>query len=163
MSPITFILFLRRPRDHTPHPTLRLSLPPPGNPRRSCLRRPSSVVSQTQLSLGALLRALGGKALHTVWCLKPNELKQPRVIEAALITHQIKYFGSVCKWQISPSGFEPSGCPNNTRKLLYKGWGWDLREGKREGFGSPLRLLICFVVIRLYFLVEVEAGCCGGR
>lgn len=62
---------------------------PEGNPKRCNPKRPISNSVQLQVSLTALLKSLGARQMHYVRCLKPNELKQPRIFEMALIQHQV--------------------------------------------------------------------------
>lgn len=73
------------------HPLMQF-LFPEGNPKRCSVKRPVSVSVHLQVSLNALLKSLNNRQIHYVRCLKPNELKQPRIFELALIQHQvIKY------------------------------------------------------------------------
>lgn len=64
-----------------------------GNPRRSSRRRPATAATQFKISLGALLNNLGAKMPHYVRCLRPNDSKQSKVFEAALVEHQLTYQG----------------------------------------------------------------------
>lgn len=66
---------------------------PAGNPRRTTLKRPATVGTQVLISVSSLMRTLRSKTPHLVACVKPNELKQPRILESALVLHQIKYLG----------------------------------------------------------------------
>lgn len=65
----------------------------PGNPKRAAYKRPLTVGSQFKVSLGSLVRTLVAKRPHYIRCIKPNELKQPRIFEMALIQHQVRYLG----------------------------------------------------------------------
>ncbi|KAJ8930515.1 hypothetical protein NQ314_016677 [Rhamnusium bicolor] len=68
------------------------SLFPEGNPKRCNLKRPISKSVQIQVSLNSLLKCLASRQTHYIRCLKPNELKQPRIFEMALVQHQeLKY------------------------------------------------------------------------
>lgn len=73
------------------HPLMQ-SLFPEGNPKRCSVKRPVSVSVHLQVSLNALLKSLNNRQIHYVRCLKPNELKQPRIFELALIQHQVIFF-----------------------------------------------------------------------
>ncbi|XP_018577928.1 unconventional myosin-Ib [Anoplophora glabripennis] len=80
------------------------SLFPEGNPKRCNVKRPISKSVQMQISLNALLKGLGGRQVHYIRCLKPNELKQPRIFEMALIQHQVRYLGLVATVQMWRTG-----------------------------------------------------------
>lgn len=71
------------------HPLMQ-SLFPEGNPKRCSMKRPVSVAAQLQVSLNALLKGLGNRQTHYIRCLKPNEMKQSRIFEMALIQHQVR-------------------------------------------------------------------------
>jgi len=66
---------------------------PAGNPKRSSLKRPATTGTQFKISISALIRNLSCKQPHYVRCIKPNELKQPRIFEMALVQHQVRYLG----------------------------------------------------------------------
>ncbi|XP_028141300.1 unconventional myosin-Ib [Diabrotica virgifera virgifera] len=72
------------------HPVIPL-LFPEGNPKRCNPKRPVSKSFQLQVSLNSLLKELSGRQAHYIRCLKPNEMKQPRIFELALIQHQVRY------------------------------------------------------------------------
>ena len=72
------------------HPLLKI-LFPEGNPKRVAGKSPATVGTQFKISLSALLQNLSSKQPHYVRCIKPNELKQPRIFETALVQHQIRY------------------------------------------------------------------------
>lgn len=71
--------------------SLLKTLFPEGNPKRVAIKSPATVGTQFKISLSALLRTLTTKQPHYIRCIKPNELKQPRIFETALIQHQIRY------------------------------------------------------------------------
>lgn len=64
-----------------------------GNPKRPCVKRPATTGTQFKISIGGLVRNLTSKQPHYVRCIKPNELKQPRIFEMALVQHQVRYLG----------------------------------------------------------------------
>lgn len=70
------------------HPIIPM-LFPEGNPKRCNPKRPVSKSFQLQVSLNSLLKELSGRQAHYIRCLKPNEMKQPRIFEMALIQHQV--------------------------------------------------------------------------
>lgn len=72
------------------NPLLKI-LFPEGNPRRTGLKRPATAATQLKISINALLKNLQLKTHHYVRCIKPNELKLPRIFETALVQHQVKY------------------------------------------------------------------------
>lgn len=81
------------------------SLFPEGNPKRCTIKRPVSKSKQLQVQLNALLKNLPTRQIHYIRCLKPNELKQPRIFEMALIQHQVRYLDMVANVQICRSGY----------------------------------------------------------
>ncbi len=74
------------------HPLLKV-LFPEGNPRRTNRRRPATAGTQFKISLGSLLGGLRHRRLHYVRCLKPNESRQQRAFDEALVRHQVVYHG----------------------------------------------------------------------
>ena len=64
-----------------------------GNPRRTTRRRPATTATQFKISLSALINNLNTKTLHYVRCIKPNDLKQPRIFNTSLVEHQLEYQG----------------------------------------------------------------------
>ncbi|KAG7165271.1 Unconventional myosin-Ib-like [Homarus americanus] len=94
---------------------------PEGNPRRTTLKRPASVGTQVLISVSALMRTLRSKTPHLIACIKPNELKQPRILESALVLHQIKYLGLV-----------------EQARVRCEGWSY---KGTHEGFLSRYAML----------------------
>ncbi|XP_066996441.1 unconventional myosin-Ia [Anabrus simplex] len=86
------------------HPLLR-TLFPEGNPKRSSLKRPATTGTQFKISISALMRNLSCKHPHYVRCIKPNELKQPRIFEMALVQHQVRYLGLVETVRVRRAGF----------------------------------------------------------
>lgn len=73
---------------HCDHP-LMPSLFPEGNPKRCNIKRPLAAATQLQVALTSLLKGLSNRQAHYIRCLKPNELKQPRIFEMALVQHQV--------------------------------------------------------------------------
>ena len=49
--------------------------------------------TQFKISVGALLSTLASRTCHYVRCIKPNETRQPRVFDTALVQHQVRYLG----------------------------------------------------------------------
>ncbi|XP_063230710.1 unconventional myosin-Ia isoform X2 [Bacillus rossius redtenbacheri] len=86
------------------HPLLKI-LFPEGNPKRSSLKRPATAGTQFKVSISALVRNLSCKHQHFIRCVKPNELKQPRIFEMALVQHQVRYLGLLETVRIRRSGF----------------------------------------------------------
>ncbi|GFG33445.1 hypothetical protein Cfor_10035, partial [Coptotermes formosanus] len=86
------------------HPLLK-TLFPEGNPKRSSLKRPATTGTQFKISISALIRNLSCKQPHYVRCIKPNELKQPRIFEMALVQHQVRYLGLIETVRVRRSGF----------------------------------------------------------
>lgn len=74
------------------HPLLK-TLFPEGNPKRVSVKVPATTGAQFKISISALVRNLTSKEPHYVRCIKPNELKQPRIFETALVQHQVHYLG----------------------------------------------------------------------
>lgn len=66
------------------------SLFPEGNPKRAP-RKPTSVAASLRMQLHTLLASLEHRNCHYVFCIKPNEHKQPKTFELALVQHQIRY------------------------------------------------------------------------
>ncbi|KAL1132716.1 hypothetical protein AAG570_010668 [Ranatra chinensis] len=89
---------------HSNHPLLK-SLFPEGNPKRPPSKRPSTVGAQFKVSLGGLVRNLVSKHPHYIRCIKPNELKQPRIFELALVQHQVRYLGLIETVRVRRCGF----------------------------------------------------------
>ncbi|GLH07217.1 Unconventional myosin IC [Gryllus bimaculatus] len=86
------------------HSLLKL-LFPEGNPKRPSLKRPATAGAQFKVSLTALARSLAGRHAHYIRCIKPNELKQPRIFELALVQHQVRYLGLVETVRVRRAGF----------------------------------------------------------
>ncbi|KAJ8921520.1 hypothetical protein NQ315_003138 [Exocentrus adspersus] len=86
------------------HPIMQ-ALFPEGNPKRCNVKRPISESMQIQVSLNALLKSLAVRQVHYIRCLKPNELKQPRIFEIALIQHQVRYLGLIATVQMWRTGY----------------------------------------------------------
>ncbi|XP_024083277.1 unconventional myosin-Ia isoform X2 [Cimex lectularius] len=86
------------------HPMLK-SLFPEGNPKRAPSKRPPTVGSQFKVSLGGLVRNLVAKNPHYIRCIKPNELKQPRIFEMGLVQHQVRYLGLIETVRVRRCGF----------------------------------------------------------
>ncbi|KAG5887700.1 hypothetical protein JTB14_010771 [Gonioctena quinquepunctata] len=115
-GPVTYKVrdFVEKNRDSLPKEVSRAmfrcdhsimqSLFPEGNPKRCNPKRPVSKSFQLQVSLNSLLKVLSGRQTHYVRCLKPNELKQPRIFEMALVLHQVRYLGLLATVQVWRSG-----------------------------------------------------------
>ncbi|XP_039290294.1 unconventional myosin-Ia isoform X3 [Nilaparvata lugens] len=85
--------------------SLLKSLFPEGNPKRPCVRRPATTGTQFKVALSGLLRNVSAKTAHYVRCIKPNELKQPRIFEMALVQHQVRYLGLLETVRVRRCGF----------------------------------------------------------
>lgn len=64
---------------------------PEGNPRRSHVKRPSTLACQLRISLGALLGTLSSKRAHFIKCIKPNEERRAHLFHLPLVQHQVRY------------------------------------------------------------------------
>ncbi|XP_035795364.1 unconventional myosin-Ib-like isoform X3 [Anopheles albimanus] len=64
---------------------------PEGNPKRHSSRKPSSLSTNLRTSLQTLLKLLEQRSNHYIFCIKPNELKQPKMFELGLVQHQVRY------------------------------------------------------------------------
>ncbi|XP_052866402.1 unconventional myosin-Ib [Anopheles cruzii] len=65
---------------------------PEGNPKRHANRKPpSSLSTNLRTSLQTLLKLLEQRSNHYIFCIKPNELKQPKMFELGLVQHQVRY------------------------------------------------------------------------
>ncbi|XP_017047047.1 unconventional myosin-Ia isoform X2 [Drosophila ficusphila] len=67
------------------------SLFPEGNPRRQVTKKPSTLSSNIRTQLQTLLAIVKHRRSHYVFCIKPNELKQPHQFDMALVQHQVRY------------------------------------------------------------------------
>lgn len=65
---------------------------PEGNPKKSS-KKPTSISSNLRTSLQALLQNLSQRRNHYVFCIRPNEFKEPRAFELPLVQHQVRYLG----------------------------------------------------------------------
>ncbi|KAI4459898.1 myosin [Holotrichia oblita] len=116
-GPVTYTVrgFIEKNRDQLPRElsramfrcdhTLMQALFPEGNPKRCTLKRTLSVSNHLQVVLNSLLKSLVGRQSHYIRCLKPNELKQSRIFEVALIQHQVRYLGLISTVQVWRTGF----------------------------------------------------------
>ncbi|XP_054257245.1 unconventional myosin-Ib-like, partial [Macrosteles quadrilineatus] len=86
------------------HPLLK-TLFPEGNPKRACVKRPVTTGTQFKIAIQGLVRNLTTKQPHYVRCIKPNELKQPRIFEMALVQHQVRYLGLLETVRLRRCGF----------------------------------------------------------
>ncbi|XP_066902706.1 unconventional myosin-Ib isoform X2 [Halyomorpha halys] len=86
------------------HPLLKF-LFPEGNPKRATSKRPPTVGSQFKVALGGLVRNIVSKRAHYIRCIKPNELKQPRIFEMGLVQHQVRYLGLLETVRVRRCGF----------------------------------------------------------
>ncbi|XP_059485067.1 unconventional myosin-Ia-like isoform X3 [Neocloeon triangulifer] len=89
------------------HPLLK-NLFPEGNPKRTTLKRAASAGTQFKISVGALMGNLQSKTPHFIRCIKPNELKQPRIFENALVQHQVRYLCLVQTIKVRKTSFAHS-------------------------------------------------------
>lgn len=78
---------------------------PEGNPKRCNIKRPVSSTQQLKVSINTLVKTLTSRQAHYVRCIKPNELKQPRIFEMALVQHQIRYLNLMETVQVWRLGF----------------------------------------------------------
>ncbi|XP_052836898.1 unconventional myosin-Ia isoform X2 [Drosophila gunungcola] len=67
------------------------SLFPEGNPRRQATKKPSTLSSNIRTQLQTLLAIAKHRRSHYVFCIKPNEGKQPHQFDMALVQHQVRY------------------------------------------------------------------------
>ncbi|XP_070072156.1 unconventional myosin-Ia isoform X2 [Drosophila takahashii] len=67
------------------------SLFPEGNPRRQATKKPSTLSSNIRTQLQTLLAIVKHRRSHYVFCIKPNEGKQPHQFDMALVQHQVRY------------------------------------------------------------------------
>ncbi|XP_060526274.1 unconventional myosin-Ib-like isoform X1 [Cylas formicarius] len=84
--------------------TLMRELFPEGNPKRCSIKRPVSNAVQIQVSLNSLLKNLSSRQNHYIRCIKPNEMKQPRIFEIGLVQHQVRYLNLIATVQVWRSG-----------------------------------------------------------
>lgn len=63
---------------------------PEGNPKRSS-KKPTTLGNNLKTSLQTLNSILDNRKCHYVFCIKPNENKQSRFFELALVQHQVRY------------------------------------------------------------------------
>ncbi|CAG0922596.1 unnamed protein product, partial [Notodromas monacha] len=80
---------------------------PEGNPKRAHLKKSATAGAQFKISMGALMKSLTQKTARFVRCIKPNELKQPKKFEYALVQHQaqkalVALFGSSIAIKFTP-------------------------------------------------------------
>ncbi|XP_015787505.1 LOW QUALITY PROTEIN: unconventional myosin-Ia-like [Tetranychus urticae] len=69
---------------------LMKTLFPEGNPKRTNLKRPATIAVQFKISMEALMKNIHCKQLNFVKCLKPNDLCQPGIFQADLVSHQVR-------------------------------------------------------------------------
>ncbi|KAK4881521.1 hypothetical protein RN001_004840 [Aquatica leii] len=86
------------------HPLMPI-LFPEGNPKRCSIKQPLPIATQLHVALTSLLNSLSNRQIHYIRCLKPNEMKQPRIFEMALVQHQVRYLGLVPTVQVWRSGY----------------------------------------------------------
>ncbi|XP_067617523.1 unconventional myosin-Ia isoform X2 [Eurosta solidaginis] len=67
------------------------SLFPEGNPRRQVSRKPTTLSSNIRTQLHTLLAIIKNRRTHYVFCIKPNDCKQPHSYDLALVQHQVRY------------------------------------------------------------------------
>uniref|UniRef100_A0A336LWW2 CSON002516 protein n=1 Tax=Culicoides sonorensis TaxID=179676 RepID=A0A336LWW2_CULSO len=67
---------------------------PEGNPKKSS-KKPTSISSNLRTSLQGLLQNLGQRRNHYVFCLRPNEFKEPHAFELPLVQHQVRYLSLI--------------------------------------------------------------------
>ncbi|XP_037946319.1 unconventional myosin-Ib [Teleopsis dalmanni] len=67
------------------------SLFPEGNPRRHTSKKPTTLSSNIRTQLHTLLDIIKNRRAHYVFCIKPNESKQARSFDLALVQHQVRY------------------------------------------------------------------------
>lgn len=86
------------------HPLLKV-LFPEGNPRRTTRRRPATAGTQFKIAIGSLVNNLRSRTPHFVHCIKPNEMRQPRMFEPTIVKHQVSYQGLSETLQLRRNGF----------------------------------------------------------
>ncbi|XP_065371368.1 unconventional myosin-Ib [Calliphora vicina] len=67
------------------------SLFPEGNPRRQATKKPTTLSSNIRTQLQTLLAIVKPRRSHYVFCIKPNECRQPKSFDMALVQHQVRY------------------------------------------------------------------------
>ncbi|KAL9894764.1 myosin 95E isoform 1-T1 [Glossina fuscipes fuscipes] len=67
------------------------SLFPEGNPRRQASKKPTTLSSNIRTQLQTLLAIVKPRRSHYVFCIKPNECRQSRIFDMALVQHQVRY------------------------------------------------------------------------
>uniref|UniRef100_A0ABK9N723 Myosin motor domain-containing protein n=1 Tax=Glossina morsitans morsitans TaxID=37546 RepID=A0ABK9N723_GLOMM len=67
------------------------SLFPEGNPRRQASKKPTTLSSNIRTQLQTLLAIIKPRRSHYVFCIKPNECRQSRLFDIALVQHQVRY------------------------------------------------------------------------
>lgn len=63
---------------------------PEGNPKRAS-KKPTTLSSNLRVQLQTLLSLVKNRRNHYVFCIKPNENKQSRSFDMALVQHQVRY------------------------------------------------------------------------
>ncbi|XP_037911056.1 unconventional myosin-Ib isoform X2 [Hermetia illucens] len=66
------------------------SLFPEGNPKRTS-KKPTSLSSNLRTQLQTLLSIINNRRNHYAFCIKPNESRQQKCFELALVQHQVRY------------------------------------------------------------------------
>lgn len=86
------------------HALLRL-LFPEGNPKRCNIKRAVTVGTQFKIAIDALVKTTSNRQPHYIRCIKPNEQKQCRSFDMALVQHQVRYLSLMETVLIRRSGF----------------------------------------------------------
>lgn len=68
-------------------------------------KRPPSTSQQFRAQVTTLLKKLDGCDPHYIRCIKPNEKKQPLVVNRTIISEQVKYLGLVENLSVRRQGF----------------------------------------------------------
>lgn len=61
-----------------------------GNPKRTS-KKPTSLSSNLRTQLQTLLSIINNRRNHYAFCIKPNESRQQKCFELALVQHQVRY------------------------------------------------------------------------
>lgn len=76
---------------------------PEGNPKKAS-KKPTSLTSNLRTSMHALDATLANRRNHYVFCVRPNDFKQPRAFELPLIQHQVRCYNLLPLLQLWRSG-----------------------------------------------------------
>lgn len=75
-----------------------------GNPRRQANKKPTTLSSNVRTQLQTLLSIVKNRRSHYVFCIKPNDCKQPKTFDLALVQHQVRYMSLMPLLNLCRSG-----------------------------------------------------------